>query len=149
LALKKPYDVSLELYATETKLTDLVYYRDDYNSYPLRINLLAGREPYPLPPGAVAEVWFTRPDGDKSAGIASVISRVLGQLKYDISPRETAAEGAVTASVSVITAGERLTWPDFTFTARGSAVDYETSIVGFARVGFTRVGLVLVGFATA
>jgi hypothetical protein len=113
---EKPYDVRLELYAVECpKPTELVYYRGDQDTYPLRLSLTARNRPYVIGEQAVVYLNFERPDGVIDRSPARVVDAVSGSIAYDIVGSEISVPGTCSASVDVETSSEKLTFPGFVY----------------------------------
>lgn len=117
--MNKPYELKLELYGRCTA-TNIRYVQGDINVYPLYITLLGkdgGR--FKLAEGALAALNFlcTKPDGSllKLRGQALIADEENGVVSYLINGEEVYYPGTVIATVEVITAAKRLTWPGFTF----------------------------------
>jgi len=114
----------LDLFGDGLKSTPNYYIAGDAEVYPLYIALLSKNAPFPIPDNAIVQINFMNPSGDKFPRIAEVADWENGRIKYDIDASDIAIIGQMTASVSVTSGAQLLTFgQEFTLTVARNLTD--------------------------
>ncbi len=113
--MQKPYTITLDLYSTGSKSTAVNYVVSDSETMPLYITLTEKGKAFVIPQNAQIELNFRNTKGDTFPRYGAIEDYETGRIMYEIDSADIAIAGQMTATVSLVYGGQRLTWPCFMF----------------------------------
>lgn len=114
--MQKQYSVILDLYATATQETPILYEINDNNVYPLYISLRDHSGVFTIPTGATLSIKFENDKQEAFPDLLTVINADAGRVLCNVNNAGLSLTGKITAYVYVVTVDKRLSFQPFTFT---------------------------------